>query len=126
MARPVKELNEDQIYELASMHCTMKEIASVMDCSVDTLERRFADLIDKGKDQGRTNLRRAQITCALKGNATMLIWLGKQMLGQKESFSDIVAPETLKSFDFMMNQLEIMQRNRHNPSQEIKEEGIHD
>ena len=32
----------------------------------------------------KTSLRRAQFELAMKGNPTMLIWLGKQYLGQKE------------------------------------------
>lgn len=32
----------------------------------------------------KTSLRRAQFELAMKGNPTMLIWLGKQYLGQNE------------------------------------------
>ena len=38
----------------------------------------------KGKDKGRMSLRRLQFEKAQTGNTTMLIWLGKQMLGQKD------------------------------------------
>lgn len=34
---------------------------------------------------GRSSLRRAQYQTALKGNPTLLIWMGKQYLGQKEN-----------------------------------------
>ena len=37
-----------------------------------------------GRLVGRTSIRRAQYKAALDGNPTMLIWLGKQLLGQKE------------------------------------------
>ena len=40
--------------------------------------------MDQSRDRGLLSLRRAQIRAALDGNPTMLIWLGKQMLGQKE------------------------------------------
>jgi len=33
----------------------------------------------------KNSLRRAQLKVALDGNVTMLIWLGKQMLGQSET-----------------------------------------
>ena len=118
MVRPKLELDEEQIYELAAIHCTNKEIASVMKCSVDTLDRRYADIIDKGKDQGKIRLRRAQLQCALKGNATMLIFLGKQMLGQKENNLDTLPVETVQSFTNIMSQLDAFQKTRHNPQQE--------
>ena len=63
MGRPKLELNEETIRELASIQCTMKEIASVMDCSVDTLENRFSDIIKKGQEEGKScksSLRRRQ------------------------------------------------------------------
>jgi hypothetical protein len=92
MARPQLEIDEDTVEKLAAIHCTMQEIASVVGCSVDTLERRFADTIKVGKDKGKTSLRRYQWKAAEKGNVSMLIWLGKQLLGQKDkSDSEIEA-----------------------------------
>lgn len=84
MARPQLEIDEDTVEKLASIHCTMNEIASVVGCSVDTLERRFAEVIARGRDKGKTSLRRIQFEIAKKGNAQMAIWLGRILLGQKE------------------------------------------
>lgn len=84
MARPKIEIDQELIRKLSSIHCTMNEMASVAGCSVDTLERRFADTIKKGKDEGKASLRRMQWEAAQKGNITMLIWLGKQLLGQRD------------------------------------------
>lgn len=85
MARPVKEIDEELLYKLAQIHCTMREMSDIIGVSQDTLKRRYADLIDKGKSEGKMRLRRKQIEVAMQGNHTMLIWLGKQMLGQSES-----------------------------------------
>jgi hypothetical protein len=84
MARPRKDIDPEKVRQLAAIHCTVDEIAAVMDCSKDTLERRFAALIEKGREEGRASLRRVQYKAALAGNATMMIWLGKQLLGQKD------------------------------------------
>jgi hypothetical protein len=84
MARPLLEIDEETVEKLAGIHCTMEEIAYVVGCSVDTLERRFAETIKAGKAKGRTSLRRHQWLSAEKGNVTMLIWLGKQLLGQTD------------------------------------------
>ncbi len=84
VGRPKIEINEDQLEKLSSILCTMEEMASFFGCSVDTLERNFADTIKKGKDKGKMSLRRLQWEKAQTGNTTMLIWLGKQILGQRD------------------------------------------
>lgn len=84
MARPRKQISETVVQRLAGIGCTMIEIASVCDCSVDVLERRFAEVIKKGRESGKASLRRQQWALASKGSVAMLIWLGKQMLGQRE------------------------------------------
>ena len=86
--RPKLVLDERQIRELASIQCTMGEIAAVMGCSVDTLDRNYAEIISRGRDEGKMSLRRAQWNKAVKdGNPAMLIWLGKFYLGQKEEIN---------------------------------------
>ena len=63
---------------------TNVEIAEFLGCSVDVLERRFADVLRKKRVSMRLRLRRAQLRLAMEGNVTMLIWLGKQYLGQTD------------------------------------------
>jgi hypothetical protein len=72
---------------MASVGATDKEIANFLGCSVDTLTRRCADILTKSRADLRVRLRKAQITLALEGNATMLIWLGKQVLDQSDERS---------------------------------------
>jgi hypothetical protein len=101
VARPLLEIDPEKVRALAAIHCTLEEIAAVLECSVDTLERRFADVIESGKNEGKSSLRRKQweaasgreakyddkgnlVMPAREPNITMLIWLGKQMLGQKD------------------------------------------
>lgn len=84
MARPRKKIDPDQVAKLAQIQCTMVEIAAVLQCSVDTLERRFAETIKRSREQGHASLKRAQYKAAIDGNVTMLIWLGKQLLGQND------------------------------------------
>lgn len=85
MARPRKEIDEELLYKLAQIHCTMPEMVDIIGVSADTLKRRYAHIIAKGKAEGKMRLRRKQIEVAMSGNHTMLIWLGKQMLGQSDS-----------------------------------------
>jgi AraC-like DNA-binding protein len=84
MARPRKEIDEKQVFKLAKILCTDEEIAAVLNCSSDTLVRRFAEPLEKGRQFGRQSLRRKQYQLAMKGDRTMLVWLGKQYLGQQD------------------------------------------
>ena len=85
--RPALDLDVEQIKSLAMIHCTMIEIAAVMKCSVDTLERNFADIIKDAKEVGKSSLRRAQYKKAMSGHPSMLIWMGKHLLDQKEDYT---------------------------------------
>lgn len=84
MARPKIEIDPKQVRDLASVGCKVNEIAILLECSPDTLERRFAGELKKGKETLRMSLRRWQIEAARKGNPALLIWLGKQLLGQTD------------------------------------------
>jgi hypothetical protein len=84
-----KEINEDIVRGLAGIMCTYKEMSEVLGCSVDTLERHFADTIKEAQSNGRQSLRRFQYKAAEKGNSALLIWLGKQWLGQSDK-SEVV------------------------------------
>ncbi len=92
MARPRKRIDAAQVRRLASIGCTTNDIAYVVDCSKDTLERRYAAAIEKGRAEGRTSLRRKQFALAMKGNGTMLVWLGKNLLGQRDR-ADVTSGE---------------------------------
>ncbi len=86
------ELDWEQMRKLCQIQCTLVEIADWFNCSEDTIERRvkekydttFAEYFKKNGSEGRISLRRKQFEVANKGNVTMLIWLGKQHLGQKD------------------------------------------
>jgi len=84
MARPPIEIDAEQVLKLAQLGCKTEEIADYFKCSTDTIQRRFAAELTKGRADLRMSLRRWQLASAQKGNVVMLIWLGKQMLGQYE------------------------------------------
>lgn len=72
------------IDNLAVIGCTNEEIATITGVSLARLKRTYGPAIKKGRDELRMSLRRRQVMVAEKGNVTMLIWLGKQLLGQKD------------------------------------------
>ena len=84
--RPKFKIDYEQVEKLASLQCTQEEIASFLGCSVDTLQRddEFCGIYKRCMDKGRMSLRRKQWKAADDGNTTMLIWLGKQYLKQRD------------------------------------------
>ena len=84
MARPKKEIDEEEVFKLASFGLINSEIASIVGCHKDTLVDRFSETIKEGHERCNGSLRRKQYEVAMAGNVGMLIWLGKQRLGQTE------------------------------------------
>lgn len=72
--------------------CSGAEVASVVGVSPDTLYRRcqaerganFSVILQQKKAKGEGLLKVKQFLEAMKGDRSMLIWLGKQRLGQKD------------------------------------------
>lgn len=88
--RPQKspEIPVAKIAALAAIACTDEEIARVCGFSVDTLTRRFAELLKTGRAEMKASIRRRQfeiMNSRAPQAATMSIWLGKQELGQRDS-----------------------------------------
>ena len=90
--RPRLILNKEgkeTIEKLAAMMCTDEEIASVLGVSVETLQTEsnleaFSEYKKRGQNKGKASLRRSQFKAAENGNATILVWLGKQYLDQRD------------------------------------------
>lgn len=84
MARPPKPIDAALVLQFARLGCKTTEIGDYFGCSADTIERRFAGELIKGRSELRMSLRQWQLDAAKRGNVVMMIWLGKQMLGQIE------------------------------------------
>lgn len=77
---------EEQVALLAQYHCTNKEMADFFGVALQTFVDNFRDIITKNRLLTKQRLRKAQLDLALnKHDRVMLIWLGKQMLGQSDS-----------------------------------------
>lgn len=85
-----KEINYDEVLRLAAIQCTEEEIAHVLDYTPDGFRRRklrdpeLVGALQKGREKGRASLRRVQWEAAQAGDRTMMVWLGKQYLGQRD------------------------------------------
>lgn len=89
-ARPrIKDVDQELVWKLACMMCTVKEIADVLGLGEGQVTKKFGDLIDKGRSEGKKALRRAQFEKAVSDkDPRMLIFLGKQYLSQKDNPED--------------------------------------
>ena len=95
--RPPFELSDSEFEKLVGMiriQCTQEEICGIFGVTDKTLnealrrrgEPGFSVLYKRHQDEGKAALRRSQWKLAQDGNPTMLVWLGKQMLGQRDKF----------------------------------------
>lgn len=75
----------EDVYKLAALGCTDKEIALWFDIAYDTLRYNFADIIEKGRQDLKTALRKAMLQNALNGNAALQIFMAKNMLGMSDN-----------------------------------------
>ena len=106
--RPERSINLGELEKLCAIHATIMEIASWFGVGHATIERRIADktlhdhdgekltfkeIMDRGYARGRISLRRKQMQLAEQGNATMLVWLGKQLLGQRDTVEQIAGAD---------------------------------
>lgn len=99
---PLVEFDHQLVYELAKIHCTIDEISSIVGVSRDTLVTRASIEMENGRNEGKRSLRRKQWEQAEKGNTVMLIWLGKQILKQRDK-----APEEATQVHFNVTTNEI-------------------
>jgi hypothetical protein len=78
-----------ELEKLCVLQCTHEELAAWFNCSVRSIENyskkeEFAEVMARGRAKGRISVRRAQMKLLEAGNATMGVWLGKQLLGQRD------------------------------------------
>jgi hypothetical protein len=81
-----------ELERLCALQCTDEELAHWFGVTTRTIERRrleprFAEVMERGKAKGRISVRRMQMKLLEEGNATMGVWLGKQLLGQADVVS---------------------------------------
>jgi hypothetical protein len=127
--RPGKKIDWNLVDDLLLSGCQGTEIAPHFDIHPDTLYQRvarekgmsFSDYSAQKKCQGESILRDVQFKKAIgareKGDNSLLIWLGKNRLGQKETNEITVSPDTVKNFSNVMEQLSDLQSKRQNKNE---------
>lgn len=96
--RPRKELDLAIVEKTAALGGTLADIAYICGVSIETIKRRkkedeaFCASLEKGAANLRMSIRRCQYKAMADGNITMMIWMGKQHLGQRD-FRDAPVPD---------------------------------
>ena len=82
--RPAIEVDAEKVEMLASFGCSTVEIARLHNCSETTIRTKFREEIERGRESMKIKLRQLQWKRAESGSNAMLIFLGKQYLGQSD------------------------------------------
>lgn len=88
--RPAVPVDLNQVSELAQLGCSEADIAAVLGMSQRTFQRKkkaskkIGEAIEIGHGKMRFQLRMYQLQAAKKLNPALLIWLGKNHLGQSD------------------------------------------
>ena len=101
--RPTKSIDYKRLDAMCAIHCTGEECAAILDVSYEHLNNQlkkdgngnFLEYFKQKGANGKMSLRRKQFDHAMSGNATMLIWLGKQWLGQVDKQEEADAGDAL-------------------------------
>jgi len=88
--RKTKDFDPKTFEDLCKLYCTHDEIDATMGSAHETIDAwctrhykaNYSECYKKFTSMAKPSFRRMQIKAAYEGNATMLIWLGKQLLGQ--------------------------------------------
>jgi hypothetical protein len=98
------------VEDMASIMCSVDEIALVLDIPATTLEGypEFAYIYKRATAQGKKGLRRKQFQQA-DNNPTMAIWLGKNYLNQtdKQEHTVDLGEGTIKALKKLLGETEL-------------------
>ena len=71
----------------------------------------FTEFASRCKEKGNKLLHNKQFEVAMEGNTTMLVWLGKQRLDQKEQTQQTVSQEQANEYADIKHQLRELRAN---------------
>ena len=88
--RKAAQIDLIELEKLCSLQCSEEEIAAWFNVSVRTIQNRrkqhkFAEVMRRGKAKGCISVRRAQMRLLEAGNGSIAVWLGKNLLGQRDT-----------------------------------------
>jgi hypothetical protein len=112
--RPKSDIDWKMVDDLLEAGCSGAEIAANIGINPATLYDRcqadhnmmFSQYSQEKQQKGDSLLRKAQFDKAMIGDNTLLIWLGKCRLKQKEHQDEVIKQEVESKFNQLMQQME--------------------
>lgn len=107
------KIDKEQFETLCAMQCIEEEILAVLKISDKTLNtwcketydgKNFSEIYAEKRQLGKASLRRMQWDTAKKGNVTMQIWLGKNLLDQRENI-EVDNSKTIEKLDEVLKNI---------------------
>lgn len=125
MSRPSKEIDWNKVDRYLQAQCDGTGIAALLGIHPDTLYLRcqaekkmgFSEYSALKRGEGKELLRAKQFAVAMEGDKTMLVWLGKQYLNQKdksESNLSIKEDQAEKNRDDFLTKIKELKGEREN------------
>ena len=104
VGRPEKEMDWKLLDSVLQYGASLIDCAELLEMSEDSIQRKikeksgvtFSEYREAKKSKIRMKLRQKQFEMAMNGNVALLIWLGKNELGQKDKLEHD-APEDIKA-----------------------------
>lgn len=97
VGRPPKNLNPEEIASLIARGFTVEFVAEYLGVAVSTLYLNYSEPMRKGRAFRNGCLQAVQYKQASEGNTSLLIWLGKQWLRQREPQEPKPDPDDFQS-----------------------------
>jgi len=86
VGRDKKPIPPREVYKLAALGCTKRDVANFFGVAEDNITRHFAEEYAKGREDMKISLRRAMLNNAVtNNNAVLQIFLAKNFLGMSDS-----------------------------------------
>lgn len=119
VGRKIVTVDWDFVDKALCAGCSAREIAAALDIHEDTLfehvkrdkKMSWTDFSGKGKAKGELCLRQKQYETALAGCKTLLVWLGKNRLDQRENPVSVeISAEMKKAFTDLAESLDSLRK----------------
>lgn len=121
LGRPKADIDWNRVDALLEADCSGAGIAAVLGVAPGTLYDRclkdkgipFSEYSQQKCSKGESLLKEVQYLKAMGGDNTLLVWLGKVRLKQKEHQDEVITKEVESKFEQLMRQ---MQKDKENIS----------
>jgi hypothetical protein len=118
--RPPSKIDWDEVKESLLKGCTVLDIAAEQGVYDGTLREacrreqkmQWTEFCSMYRHRGDALLRKKQFDSAMSGDRTLLVWLGKQRLDQRDTPAQAISEEQKKGFENVIATLDALRNPR--------------